>query len=204
MIRRQLLAILLLLPAALLQGAVQFSAGASPGLALPFSGNISNYQPAFAPGIDLRVTGVVPVMGMGLNAGYAEMIGPYRDSLRRDSSSYSYRYVPVAITLFTDFSPLMTNPPVTPYLSFGAGPTYWEIRRNGDLFMVADSTQSRQWNYVMQGTLGVEKRLGKVPLSVFLEATADYVAGSDFERYGYSDEDDVFAEFRLGLRYYLN
>ena len=201
MTRRLFLGLLFLLSATLLHGDMQYAVGASPGLMIPFSGDIQNFQATIAPGLDFRMTGFSPVVGLGISAGYGMIRGPYRDSLRKDSSAYTYRYLPISAYLLTDFSGLMTNPPVLPYFRIGGGPCYWDLRRDNDFLITGDSTPSHQWNYILQATIGAERRLGSLPLSVFLEATADYVASSDFVRYGPMDQDEAYAVVRLGLRY---
>ncbi|MEO0108325.1 MAG: hypothetical protein ABIK62_04045, partial [candidate division WOR-3 bacterium] len=106
------------------QGAAQWTLGASPGLGVPAGGNIRHFQPGFAPGLDLRLNGLTPVVGLGLSASRVGIKGPYHDSLRRDSSNYTYSFLQASLSLFTDFSPLLSEPLLHPYLRFGAGPAY--------------------------------------------------------------------------------
>jgi hypothetical protein len=183
--------------ATLLHANVQWTVGASPGLALPSGGDIEHYQAGFAPGIDLRLTGFAPVIGVNLAAAYASMSGP-----TGDSSQLSNRYVPVTVSIFTDFSPLIPNATVLPYLRLGLGPCYWDIRNHGVLFRTLDSTQSKQLDYDLQAAAGVEKNLGRSPLSVFAEVTADYITSTHYRKYGIYDKDDFFTVLRIGLRFH--
>jgi len=180
-----------------------FAVGPGGGLTLPVSGNIERFQPSWGAGIDARATGFEPILGLGLSAGYTRFVGPYRDSVRADSSSYNYRYVPIAVYLFTDFSGVLPNAPVLPYLKLGAGPCYWDLRKNTAFLTTLDSAMSHQWDYDFTVSVGAEKHLGHLPLAVYLDLTANYITSSHFERYGALDQDESYAQVSLGLRYFF-
>ena len=192
----------LLLAAAMpLWAKLEFAAGPSGGLTLPLGGNIQHYQPSWGAGVDARVTGFQPILGLGLSAGYTRFVGPYHDSIRADSSRFNYRFVPIAAYLFTDFSKVFPNAPVLPYLRLGAGPCYWDLRSDTAFLTTLDSTRSHQWDYDFTVSVGAEKRLAQLPLAVFLDLTANYITSSHFERYGALDKDESYAQVSLGLRY---
>jgi hypothetical protein len=177
--------------------------GPAGGLTVPLGGNIVHYQPSWVTGFDIRVTGFQPVIGLGLSAGYTRFRGPHNDSITNDSSKFSYRYVPATVYLLTDLSRIFTRPPFFPYLRIGVGPCYWDVRYDTMFFTTLDSTKSRQWDYAFSATLGAEKRLGRLPLSVFLDLTANYVTSSHFEKYSPLDKDESYAAVSLGFRYHL-
>ena len=187
-------------------GGPNFAFGPSAGLVLPLDGSISHSLPSWGAGIDFRVTGFQPVVGLGLEAGYTRLHGPYRDSLRRDSSSYRYRYVPATLYLFTDFSRILGNTPaVLPYFRMGLGPCLWDLRRNGRLVPTpADTTRrSNQLDYAFIAGIGVERRLGRLPLAVFIDLSASYITSSHYEKYSAYDKDESYATASLGCRYLI-
>lgn len=198
---------LLLLVTVPVWAGTEFSIGPAGGMALPLGGNIRRYQTGFGAGLDVRVTGFQPVVGLGVSGGYVRFAGPYHDSLRKDSSRYNYRYIPVAVYLLTDFSRLFSDAPVRPYLRLGAGPCYWDWRCDSAFFYYTqpDSSRlsSRQWDYDFLLALGAERRLGNLPLSAFIECTGEYITSSHFEKYSVLDKDESYARLALGFRYHL-
>lgn len=200
-LKKVTVALLLTICCGLASAAPQLSAGASPGYAFPIGGNFTRYQPGLALRVDARLTGLQPVIGYGLTLGYAGFKGPKSADPQADSSKFSYRFLPIAVYLFTDLSQVLARSPVLPYLHLGAGPTWWDIRYDNRHFTTGDSTPSTQWDYVLAVTVGAERRFNKVPLSVFAEVSADYITGSHLYRYGPLDEDEAYAVLSAGLRY---
>jgi len=191
---------LLLLTSAPLWAGLNFAVGPGGGLALPLGGNIRNYQPALDAGLDVRLTGFQPVVGLMLTGGYLQFKGPSSSNPANDSSKFTYRYYPTALCAFTDFSGLMAKPVVRPYLRLGIGPCYWDLRYNGQLLTTLDTSQSGQLDYNLVAGLGAEYRLPKLPLAVFAEFSADYITSTHFEKYSYLDKDEYFTLLNVGLR----
>jgi len=182
-------------------GALDLALGPSVGLTLPLSGDITHSPAGWSAGLDARLTGFQPVVGLGLSISYAGFPGPYHDSLRQDSSAYYYRYVPGLVYLFTDLSRVMPKTGLLPYLRLGAGPCYWDLRRDNSFVTLLDSTLSRHLDYAFTAAIGVEKRLPRLPLTVYLDLTGNYVASSHFDKYGVYDKDDTYAQISVGVRY---
>jgi hypothetical protein len=192
---------LVLVASAPLWAGLNLAVGPGGGLALPLGGNIQHFSPSWGAGLDVRVTGFQPILGLGLSAGYTGFTGPYNDSLRKDSTNISYHFVPVAVYLFTDFSKVFPDAPVLPYLRLGAGPCYWNTLKGDTTFTTLDTTRSSQWDYDFTVTVGAEKRLGTLPLAVYLDLTANYITSSHFEKYGALDKDESYAQVSIGMRY---
>jgi hypothetical protein len=95
------------------------------------------------------------------------------------------------------------NAPVLPYLKLGAGPCYWDLRKGTDFLNTLDSSKSHQWDYDFTVSVGAEKHLGRLPLAVYLDLTANYITSSHFEKYGALDQDESYAQVSLGLRYFF-
>jgi hypothetical protein len=204
LIGRAVLACLAMMPLALTAG-VEFAFGPAAGVTLPLDGSIRRSDPSWHAGIDFRVTGFQPIVGLGLSAAYTRLQGPYRDSLRRDSSAYSYRYLPAAAYLFTDFSRIAGNSPVRPCFRLGFGPCLWDLRRGGDLLPTpGDSSQlSREFDYAFIAGIGLERRLGRMPIAIAFDLTGWYVTSTHFEKYTAFDRDESFATAALAIRYLM-
>ena len=193
--------VILLMMSAPLWARVDFALGPGGGLGLPLGGNIQHYQPALGPGFDLRVTGFQPVVGFALTSSYYRFKGPASSNPLLDSSKFTHQYVPIALCVLTDFSPLFTKPAVRPYFRFGLGPCYWDLRYGGQLLPTMDTGTSKQVDFVLTGALGAEYRFGRLPLAAFAEFTADYITSTHFEKYYYFDKDEYFALASVGIRY---
>lgn len=180
---------------------IQWTLGPGGGLALPLGGNIGSYQPSLGGCFDIRATGFQPVLGFALTGGYARFKGPSNDNPLADSSKLVYQYVPAALGLFTDFTPLMPGTPVRPYLRMGLGPCYWDLRYDGQLLPTLDTSTSKQLDCVITGAIGAEYRLPRLPIALFAEFTADYITSTHFEKYYYLDKDEYFALAAFGIRY---
>lgn len=193
--------VLLLLSSVPLWASVQWALGPGGGLALPLGGNIGKYQPALGGGFDVRITGFQPVLGFALTGNYARFKGPSSSDPLADSSKFAYQYVPAALCLFTDFSPLIPGTPIRPYLRTGLGPCYWDLRYGGQLLPTLDTSTSKQLDCVITGAIGAEYRLPRLPVALFAEFTADYITSTHFEKYYYLDKDEYFALAGIGIRY---
>ena len=88
---------LFLLSSAPLWAGLNFALGPGGGLGLPLGGNIRNYQPALDAGLDVRLTGFQPVVGLALTGGYVQFKGPSSSNPANDSSKFTYRYFPTAL-----------------------------------------------------------------------------------------------------------
>jgi hypothetical protein len=177
--------------------------GPGGGLALPLGGDITHSPLSWNAGLDARVTGFQPVVGLGLSASYSGFPGAYHDSLRQDSSAYYFRHVPVTAFLFTDLSRIAPRTGLLPYFRIGVGPCYWDLRRDNSLVTLLDSSLSRHLDYAFIASLGVEKRLPNLPLAVYLDLTGNYIASSHFDQYGVYDKDESYAQVSAGIRYFL-
>lgn len=191
---------LLLLSSAPLWAGLNLALGPGAGLALPLGGEIRNYQPALDAGLDVRLTGFQPVVGLALTGGYVQFKGPSSSNPANDSSKFTYRYFPTALCAVTDFSGLMTKPVIHPYLRLGIGPCYWDLRYAGQLLTTLDTSKSSQLDYNLTGAVGAEYDLPKLPLAVFAEFTADYITSTHYEKYSYLDHDEYFGLLNVGLR----